>query len=234
MAPEVPTKTLAVGRAIRALREDRGWTLRDLAEKAGISYTLLGKKERGELNVKPPERRKFAELFGLTLEEFEATWRASRVDQVRPEGWAKIPVINAAPAGLVEDYEEWGTDSGQGYASIDRGDVEDELAFAAIIVGDSMTPTLHEGDTVIFAPLVSARDRARLADGKVVFVRFSQEPAAPRRGCTVGRFFWSDRTTGAFRLAKDNPRYPEIRAVLVPDQIARISIAVELRSKRGL
>jgi phage repressor protein C with HTH and peptisase S24 domain len=199
-----------------------------------MAKSQISKRESGQTAIPYNERKLFAAAFGLTLEEFEATWRASRVDQVRPEGWAKIPVINAAPAGLVEDYEEWGTDSGQGYASIDRGDVEDELAFAAIIVGDSMTPTLHEGDTVIFAPLVSARDRTRLADGKVVFVRFSQEPAAPRHGCTVGRFFWSDRTTGAFRLAKDNPRYPEIRATLVPEQIARISIAVELRSKRGL
>lgn len=224
----------ALGTAIQVLREERGWTQEELASKVGLSRVALGKRERGDVRVPRNEQRLFAEIFGLTLEEFESKWRASKVEQVRPEGWGKIPVINAAPAGLVEDYEEWGTDSGQGYASIDRGDVEDELAFAAIIVGDSMNPTLHEGDTVVFAPLVSARDRSRLVDGKVTFVRFSQDAAAPRRGCTVGRFFWTDRTTGAFRLAKDNPRYPEVRAVMTPEQVARISIAVEMRSKRGL
>jgi transcriptional regulator with XRE-family HTH domain len=224
----------SIGHAVRLLREERGWTQEELAARLGVHSTGLGRREAGAIKIPRNEQRKLAEIFGLTLEEFEATWRASKVEQVRPEGWGKIPVINAAPAGLVEDYEEWGTDSGQGYASIDRGDVEDELAFAAIIVGDSMNPTLHEGDTVVFAPLVSARDRSRLVDGKVTFVRFSQEAAAPRRGCTVGRFFWTDRTTGAFRLAKDNPRYPEVRAVMTPDQVARVSIAVELRSKRGL
>jgi hypothetical protein len=231
-----------VGQVIRQIREELGLTqsevsarLYSMCDGLVMHPTNVGRRENGQIKVPYFEWKQFATVFEMTLEDFEARVRdGHRVDQVRPEGWGKIPVINAAPAGLVEDYEEWGTDSGQGYASIDRGDVEDELAFAAIIVGDSMTPTLHEGDTVVFAPLVAARDRVRLTDGKVAFVRFSQEAAAPRRGCTVGRFFWTDRTTGAFRLAKDNPRYPEVRAVMTPDQIARISIAVELRSKRGL
>lgn len=196
-----------------------------------MAGTTISKKERGLLSVKPPERKRFAEAFGISLEAFDERWRASKIDQVRPLGGA-IPVINSAPAGLAEDYEEWGTDSGQGYTTIDRGRVEEELAFAVIVKGESMEPVLREGDVVVFSPLVHARDRAKLKDGKVVFVRFSEEPTAPRRGCTIGRFYWTDTTRGAFRLAKDNPKFPETKAELRPEHVARIGIGVELR--RGM
>lgn len=223
----------AVGTAIRQLREDRGWTQEQLAQLMGMSRPALGKRETGETQVRRNEMRKFAEVFGMSLSDFEDAWRAQKIDQPRPLGGA-IPVINSAPAGLAVDYEEFGTSTGEGYMTIDRGTVEDELAFAVDVVGDSMEPTLHERDIVVFAPLVNGKDRAKLTDGRVVFVRFSNDPEAPRQGCTIARFFWVDTQTGAFRLAKDNTRYPETRALLVPEQIARISIAVEVRSRRGL
>lgn len=39
------------GQGVRALRQDRGWTLRVLAAKVNVHWTYLGQVERGERNV---------------------------------------------------------------------------------------------------------------------------------------------------------------------------------------
>ncbi len=38
------------GRHLRKLREDRGWTQEDLADKAGMHFTYIGQIERGLRN----------------------------------------------------------------------------------------------------------------------------------------------------------------------------------------
>ena len=103
------------------------------------------------------------------------------------------------------------------------------MAFAVIVKGESMEPTLREGDTVVFSPVDEGQE-SRLRDGVIVFVRFGGDLAA-RRGCTIARLFWTDPVSGAFRLAKDNPRYPEVRGTLSSDEVSRISVGVEMRRR---
>jgi transcriptional regulator with XRE-family HTH domain len=216
-----------LGRAILELREERGMTQGELAALVGMAdHSAIAKRERGEVRVKPVEWKKFAAAFGMSVDEFNERWRGTKIDQVR--GAHGIPIINAAPAGQTVNYEEYGTDSGQGYEYIDWGSVTDDLAFAVRVVGDSMEPTMREGDTVVFSPMNRPRPPRELADGAVVLVRFSD--ATDRPGCTLARFFWEpDRRH--FRLVKDNRKYPMARWELVPDVIARISVAIELRKK---
>lgn len=217
----------AIGQLIQQLREERGWTQAELAERVGLnSQTSIGRKEKGLIRVRPPERKKFAEAFGLSLEEFDAQWRASRIDRTR--GGPGIPVINRAPAGQVVDYEEHGLDTGQGLEYLDFGAVEAEHAFAVVVVGDSMEPRLRAGDYLVLVPCDPERprpDQPRIEDGSIVFVRFG--PDAAHEGCALGRFYAQEG--GKVRIAKDNPRYEG--HLVDRAQIVQLAVAVERREK---
>lgn len=51
METPTPRANIVFGQRLRAVRKDRGWTLRVLAAKAGVHWTYLGQVERGERNV---------------------------------------------------------------------------------------------------------------------------------------------------------------------------------------
>lgn len=218
----------AIGTAIRQLREAKGWTLQELADKMGLAMSTIAKKEHGTIRVKPPEYKLFAKAFGLSTEQFNNHWRATKIEQT--VGGPGIPVINRAPAGRVINYEEYGTDSGQGFEYLDRGNVNNPNAFAVIVVGDSMEPTLVENDYVVFAPPTAHTDTIK--DGQIVFVRFSDSAEASLAGgCTIARFYAHNKNA---RLVKENRKYPDINVPFDIDTVSRISVAVEIRTRRGL
>jgi len=197
----------AIGELVRKLREERGWTLRDLAERMELTHAAVSRKERGDISIKPPERLRFAEVFGLSLDEFDARWRASKVhDRPAPPG---IPVINAGPAGQVMPYDHAQFAGGEyhdAFAYEDRDALtrEGEL-YAVRVVGDSMAPAIRESDILVFAPMTTPRPRHTLEPGDVVFVRVGDDAKHP--GCTVGRWFPDGATT---RIVKINPAHREI------------------------
>ncbi len=43
--------TCLFGARVRARRIDRGWTIEDLAERAGLHWTYVGQVERGRRNL---------------------------------------------------------------------------------------------------------------------------------------------------------------------------------------
>lgn len=221
------TGSVAVGSVVRQLREQRGWTQAELGEKVGgLDPSVIGRKERGVLTIKPPERDRFAKAFGLSLREFDELWRAASIE--RTSGGPGIPVINRAPAGQVVDYEEYGVDSGQGMEYIDWGDVGDDLAFAVIAVGDSMAPAVAEGDYLVFSSMGLPKPRAELKEGSVVFVRFGPESSVTPGGCLVAR--WFKLPDGSIRLNKDNPRYQPLACR--PEDIQQLAVCIERRTKR--
>ncbi|MBD3241602.1 MAG: helix-turn-helix domain-containing protein [Chitinivibrionales bacterium] len=212
----------AIGQTIRRLREERGWTQAQLGERVGINGTNIARRETGQTRVRANERFAFAKAFGMTVIEFDEQWREWSVPRTR--GAPGIPVINRAPAGEVIDYEEYGVDSGQGFEYVDRGDIQDDLAFAVIVVGESMEPRLKDGDYVILSPCDPYKGDGKLQPGNIVFVRFSEDAGG---GCTLARFFVEDE--GQIRLQKDNPAYAPV--VCEREAVQRIAVAVERREK---
>ncbi len=61
------------GERIRQLRQEKGWTLRDLAPKVGVGFTYLSKVENGRLDFGdfPSEKliRKLARVLDADLDE---------------------------------------------------------------------------------------------------------------------------------------------------------------------
>ncbi len=178
----------------------------DLAAKAGVSQSLISSLEKGATR---PERMRIETLLGLmralkwTPEEFE---RATGVkvrnielpgvsaDQVLRDHALGvkshiIPIVDAG-AGL----PSW-TDTGEHIevmlpeiSGFDRRDL-----FAVRVKGDSMEPTLSEGDVVIFV-----KD-GEPESGKIVAVH------VPDDGLIVKRL---QKVNGTWLLASDNPAHP--------------------------
>lgn len=210
----------AIGQTIKRLRDDHGWTQAELGQKVDLDGTNIARRETGRTKVKASERFRFAQAFGMSITEFDEQWRLWSVPRTR--GGNGIPVINCAPAGEIIDYEEYGVDSGQGYEYIDNGGITDPHAFAVVVVGESMQPTLTSGDRLVLSPVDPYKADDRLRDGRIVFVRFSQEHGG---GCTLARFFQEEK--GQIRLHKDNPSYKPINCKR--QAIQGLAIALERR-----
>jgi transcriptional regulator with XRE-family HTH domain len=65
METPTPRANIVFGQRLRAVRKDRGWTLRFLAAKAGVHWTYLGQVERGERNVSLLTILRLAKALGI-------------------------------------------------------------------------------------------------------------------------------------------------------------------------
>lgn len=59
-----------IGQLLKDLREDRGWSLRDLGMTVGMNKTYLGDIELGKRNPTVNSLEKIVARYGLTLKEF--------------------------------------------------------------------------------------------------------------------------------------------------------------------
>lgn len=60
----------AIGRRIRSLRNEAGWTQEELAARTGLHRTYIGKLERGESGVTIDSVAILCRSLGVTLAEF--------------------------------------------------------------------------------------------------------------------------------------------------------------------
>ena len=66
MSSSPETVAPLLGAEIRRLREEKGWTLRELASKVGLDFGYIGKIERGE-NARVETYRSIAAALGISL-----------------------------------------------------------------------------------------------------------------------------------------------------------------------
>lgn len=60
----------SIGGRIRSLRKDKGWSQEELADRAGLHFTYIGKIERSEHKVTIESLEKVTRALGVSLEEF--------------------------------------------------------------------------------------------------------------------------------------------------------------------
>ena len=58
-----------LGERVRALRRERGWTLKLLAERSGVSRAMISKLERGEKNPTLVVGARLAKGLGVSLSQ---------------------------------------------------------------------------------------------------------------------------------------------------------------------
>lgn len=69
MAKAKECQVVLLGRRIRSLRIQKGWTQQELGEKADINYKFLGEIERGQQNPSFVILAKIANALGVDLPE---------------------------------------------------------------------------------------------------------------------------------------------------------------------
>ena len=105
-----------------------------------------------------------------------------------------IPVINKVTAGYPHHFTDLDYPPSVADEYVRCVDLSDPQAFAARVVGDSMEPTYHEGDVVVFSP------NKPTVSGMDCFVRFERDCST-----TFKRFFMDDENT--IRLQPLNNKY---------------------------
>lgn len=189
------------GKILRAEIEAKCSSLREFAEKAGISPNTLQKW----MNDATPHGfgttySAIARALGMTPTELDRLWRSTRVPQQGGDARGGIPILSEVPAGNGDfDPTQLGLDNGVGMEYISRAaapGVVDPLAYALIIRGDSMAPRLSPGMVIICSPA------ATHVSGKIYAVRFGSERD---NECTVKRVY--DIGGGMLMMHPDNPAY---------------------------
>jgi transcriptional regulator with XRE-family HTH domain len=109
------------GRVIRALRQRHGWRQVDLAARAGVSRSVVGRIERGELNrIAWGDLVAVAEAVGARL-DLDARWQGDGIDRLLDERHAAT--VNATVELLKKDA--WNADVEVSFAIAgERGSID--------------------------------------------------------------------------------------------------------------
>ncbi|MDX2145925.1 MAG: S24 family peptidase [Planctomycetota bacterium] len=134
----------------------------------------------------------------------------------------EVPLINSVAAGYPREFTDLGYPARSAGEYVRCPEVSDPDAFAARVVGDSMSPEYREGDIVVFSP-------ARLIkSGMDCFARLE-----PDQETTFKRvYFDTDEAGGVLiRLQPLNNRYPP--KVVPREGVAGLYAAVSVIRKIG-
>ena len=80
-----------LGRRVKKLRSDRGWSLEDLATASGVSRSMLSEIEREKANPTLTVTYRIAQAFGLNLQDLiETAEAASNIQTIRANERAQV------------------------------------------------------------------------------------------------------------------------------------------------
>lgn len=215
----------ALGRVVRRMREERGWSLRVLSEKVGLSYTAIASKERGNVRIRPHEKKKFAQAFGIDPHEFDTL--ASGMNGSSPIQPGDLPVLNLISgrvvsfSGLSLNEKAYQTRTTE---HVRRADVDDPYAFALVAVDEDMAPAVRAGDILILSPVIAeGRAEYQVLPGEVVLVRTRGEKPVN----ILGRY--ASSKSGHVELTFDGGK-DSLR--IKSSDVERVFLALELRRRK--
>jgi len=111
-SPEAINENL--GKRVKKLRADRGWSLEELATASGVSRSMLSEIEREKANPTLTVTFRIARAFGLTLQELieSAEASASKIQVIRANDRAQVyrsdkncEIRTLSPLNLEKDVE---------------------------------------------------------------------------------------------------------------------------------
>lgn len=193
---------MAFGETLKEIRIKNGDSLRKLSEKTDIVFTYIDRLEKGTVPINKNLLEKFIKAYPLYKKQFEKAY----LDEIMPEtlkgstfnmeeqkvNTVILPVYGKASAGngyINLDQEIY-------YFPIKKGDFSDR-SFLVEINGNSMEPTLQDGDYALVDP-----DNIDYLKNKIYVVTYNDESF-------IKRMVVDDRSK-IVMLKSDNPEYEDI------------------------
>ena len=153
----------AIPNRVRALRQERGWSLAELAERSGTTASQIMKLEKSMRRLDFDWVERLAQAFGITDRELLSDGAAP------PAGVRMVPLVGAIAAG---NWREAIAHADGTVAAVNAS----ENAFALRASGNSMDLLVPDGGYVIVEP-----DLSDLRDGKVYAVMNAEGESTVKR-----------------------------------------------------
>jgi transcriptional regulator with XRE-family HTH domain len=165
-----------IGDKIRHLRKERNWSQEQLCERAEIDRVTLSYIENHKRNPEYRTVEKIAHGFGITVSELtgyeggRAGYAGDMISGGQIGEDPGIPLLGYVEAGKYAiSYTDGEYPTGIGMGYVDRGRIKDRNAYAVIVQGDSMLPTLRPGYIVVTSP------NSEVVSNDIVICRLRQD-----------------------------------------------------------
>lgn len=153
-----------LGRRVKKLRSDRGWSLEELASASGVSRSMLSEIERERANPTLSVTYRIARAFGLSLQDLiESADSASSIQVTRAKDRAQIfrsdsqcQIRTLSPLNLEKDVEFYELRLPVGGALNSQAHVDGTREFLTIEVGTvslqsgNFNESLSKGDSATY------------------------------------------------------------------------------------
>lgn len=197
---EMDKKT--IGERIRLIRKLLGLTQKEMGEKIGRSWKTINRWEAGEREIPDTALKLISQVFGVSYEwlkegKGEMWERKVLVKELKErteellESFTQIPVVWRSRTGYMEVA---------GWRLVSNETILKGGQLAVQVKGDSMEPSLRDGDLVVFK--LYTGDGSDIPSGKIVIVRDRNGELLVRRLV---------RIEGVMMLVPDNPKYPPLQ-----------------------
>ena len=152
-SPEAINENL--GKRVKKLRADRGWSLEELANVSGVSRSMLSEIEREKANPTLTVTFRIARTFGLTLQELieSAEASASKIQVIRASDRAQVyrsdkqcEIRTLSPLNLEKDVEFYEVSLKVGGALRSQAHFEGTREFLTVEEGSVRIESDHDSD----------------------------------------------------------------------------------------
>jgi len=154
-SPEAINENL--GKRVKKLRADRGWSLEELANASGVSRSMLSEIEREKANPTLTVTFRIARAFGLTLQEIieSAEASASKIQVIRASDRAQVyrsdkqcEIRTLSPINLEKDVEFYEVTLKPGGALRSQPHFEGTREFLTVEEGTVRIESDHDTDSL--------------------------------------------------------------------------------------
>jgi transcriptional regulator with XRE-family HTH domain len=153
-----------LGRRVKKLRGDRGWSLEELAAASGVSRSMLSEIERERANPTLSVTYRIARAFGLALQDLlESADSASAIQTIRASESSQIfrkdtqcQIRTLSPLNLEKDVEFYELRLASGGALRSQPHVEGTREFLTVeegtleLLSGNSRETLGKGDSATY------------------------------------------------------------------------------------
>jgi transcriptional regulator with XRE-family HTH domain len=153
-----------LGRRVKKLRADRGWSLEELSSVSGVSRSMLSEIERERANPTLSVTYRIARAFGLSLQDLiESADSASSIQVTRADDSAQVfrsdkqcEIRTLSPLNLEKDIEFYEVRLPVNGALTSQAHVDGTREFLTVKEGDAnvqsgnFTESLSKGDSATY------------------------------------------------------------------------------------